>query len=1501
VRRSASAGEGAVAKLDVDVCDEAGRVCVRLGGLQAQSPLEARSNAWPSTDRQGAAASGLNEPLELQTFEEAWQEQPLEARASEEIRTLVCLLSDAERRRTVAEVIEGLDARTRVIFVAQGAADQGDGPDYYRVRYGDPDSYRAVLSHIGGTCGEVDGLLCLWGLEDRGCVHDSAIIVDLLQAVSSTGLKCRRLLLVGDFETDLDRCHLESWVGFERALSLAWPQTAVAVIGQERMDDAAKATRECMLRLWAELQAEKAESALYVRGRRQVCRVQPESLAPGESMLRSGGTYLITGGCGGLGLLFARHLAKTRGANLILTGRSDLDGVRQERIKPLEALGSEVLYVQADVCDRAGMLEGLKAAEARFGAVHGVIHAAGIRGGESIFEKDVKRFREVLAPKVEGTLVLDEILRGKTLDFICHFSSAAAILGDFGSCDYAIGNRFLMAHARAWNRERERGERAGKAVVINWGLWQDGGIGFGGDARTHMYLKSSGQRALEADEGVAIFEQLLGQEATQHLVMAGQRSRLHGFLGLVEGVGRLEAPTLKGAAVGRGRREGMSGLSVAQCVALDLRQRAGDLLKIPHDRLDVEQNLADFGFDSISLAEFARRLTQHYGIELSPAMFFSYPTLEQFAAYLANAHGPVVEAFYQEEVPQPATSAGNVVPLTRRLPRRRSRPAAGVPEPIAIIGMSGRFPKARTVDDLWVILARGEDAVEEIPAERFDWRDYYSPQQEPGKTVCKWSGVVPGVDEFDPLFFEISPREAEMMDPRQRLLLMESWRALEDAGYGSAQFEDGKVGMFVGVEQGDYQLLTGRSGGIIGNHDGILAARLAYFLNLHGPTMAINTACSSALVALHQACSSLRTGECDTALAAGVNLLLTPQIYIGASQVGMLSKEGKCYAFNRRANGTVPGEAVAVVVLKRLSRAQAEGDPIRAVIRGSGINYDGKTNGITAPSGASQTSLFKEVYDRYRVTPEEIEYIVTHGTGTKLGDPVEVNALYDAFKSYTDRQGFCALTSNKTNFGHTFAASGLVSLIGLVQALRHETIPASLHCEELNDYINWEASPFYVNRSKKFWAKPEGRSRQGAVSAFGMSGTNAHVVVEGYSSEAETLLTLPPYFLLALSAKTEAALQEKIGDMVGVLEKKGWSSQDLLKMSYTLMCGRQHFNHRCAIVVRDGADAAYVWRQRGGPEQPPNLFQGKVPRNFVGQVAIQHYAEELLARSVASPSNIAKCREALHALADLYCQGYKPAWERLYGDVKPHRISLPTYPFAKERYWIGKRPATNADDERLNAYLDVCTVLDLGAAQVPLTTRATTGEERCPLSRVSNALASPSDRERLVAEIFADTLNASEIDIDSDFFEMGGHSILAMHLLRRVNDMFRVNLEPQTLVRARTVKLLAARIGELTEKPDLCDTERAVARLFSETIGVHSVDADADFFELGGHSILAMQLVGRVREVFGVELAPQVVISTRTPRQLAAKISETYASAFVAVDNSDETIGNEKLSEPSGM
>jgi acyl transferase domain-containing protein/acyl carrier protein/SAM-dependent methyltransferase len=1254
-------------RLDIDLCTDDGSVRVRMRGLQMQAAPEHVPAARPQ-----AAAARPESPLpvrtaeamELLTFEEAWEARDAQAPGAGPISTVVCFASDALNRQAISDAVARLSPATRLVFIGRDGQEGAAGTPVYSVAGADGGSYVSALAEIKKEYGDVDAMFYLWPLEDRACIQDYSPLVHILQALGATGLRSRRLLLAAECAGPLDRCHAESWIGFERSLSLVLPHTAVAsVFASDAVSAPEPDIARWIGRLWTELAADgPCESAWYRDGVRHACRIHETACAPAEGLLKPGATYLITGGLGGLGYLFAEHLVKTYAAKLILTGRAPLDAARESKLRSLEELGGQVAYLQADVTDQAAMREGIALAAMRLGPVNGLIHAAGLMSRNALMECGTAEFHRVLEPKIQGTLVLEEVLGGQPLDFVCYFSSSSAILGDFGGCHYAIANRFLMAYAN----ERSERDCPGKTVVVNWPLWQEGGMTIGSDEHTEMYLKSSGQRTLGSAEGIALFERLLPQPQRQHLVLAAQRSRAQRFLGMTQAPA--PAPAAAARPLCKGRRPEMRGFSLTQCVEWDLKRHVGEVLKLPLEKLDTTENLVEYGFDSISLVEFASALSSYYGIDITPALIFSYPSLDKLSGHFVQAFSGTLQDFYLE-VSGPAAPAPSwtAPPLAARpgAPKRARfapRPAAAaVDEPIAIIGMSGRFPDARSIDELWEILAEGRHVVHRAPSGR------------PGgwEEVPYRAGFVPGVSEFDPLFFEISPREAQEMDPRQRLLLQEAWRALEHAAYGPNQLGAGKLGMFVGVEEGDYQILTQGQAGLTSSHNGVLASRLAYFLNATGPVMAINTACSSGLVAAHQACLSLRNGECDTAIAAGVALMLTQYGWRGMEQAGMLSTDGTCYAFDERANGMVPAEAVTAVVLKRLSQAEADGDPIYGVIRGSGINYDGRTNGIAAPSGIAQTSLIKSVYDRYGIDPSLIDYVVAHGTGTKLGDPIEVNALRDAFRQYTDKQAYCGLISTKTHVGHTMAASGLVNLISLVQALRHEVMPPSLHCERENSYINWADSPFYVNKVPVSWPGREGGKRLGAVSAFGMSGTNAHMVVQSYVRTTSTPRALPCY-LFAFSAKSEAALIERMNDILAFMQDEKSDTRDLAAISYTLLEGRHHFSHRCAFIAQDRENAINLLQQAVDGHTLPNLFRGKVSRSFKPQKLMQTYVQDLLEQSVSQSNQRDKYQEVLLTLADSYCQGYSLEWTQLYGEEKPKRIGLPTYPFAQDHYWVDK-------------------------------------------------------------------------------------------------------------------------------------------------------------------------------------------------------------------------------------
>ncbi|AUY48420.1 SDR family NAD(P)-dependent oxidoreductase [Streptomyces sp. CB01881] len=1251
-----------------------------------------------------AAAGPAHEAL---VFTEDWEPEALPAAPSGAARILVCLGTDPAGPDELTRAARALDPATTLVLLTRGEGYRKTSEHSYQVDAREPGDWVRAFEEIRAQYGPVDGLLNLWTLEDGAGPASYRTTLHLLQAVAAAKLTVRRIVQAGEFRDGVEQAYLESWLGFERSLGRVLPGVAFTAVLEDARDAEGRPVQDrdaggrmapaaWFARLRDELAAAEPASVLYRGGSRHVGRVRPSTPGAGTDLLRQRGTYLITGGLGGLGLLFAEHLARTRSARLVLTGRSPLDAGREQLIAGIEALGGEVLYGRADAADREAMRAVVSAAHERFGAIDGVIHAAGVAGQGSVLTTDAPAFEDRLSSKVAGTLVLDEVLAGEPLGFACYFSSTSAVLGDFGSCDYAVGNRFQTAYARHREERVRQGSLSGATVAVNWPLWREGGMGFDDAQGAELYLASSGLRLLDREEGIALFERLLGQGRTQQLVLAGEPDRVRRLLGVDRTPPAPTAPAVPetpaapaAPAVNNAAHSalvpGTEHVDLDTLVLSELETMIGETLRVPREQIHADENLSHLGFDSVNLAKLAGAMSRHFGFEVLPSVFFSHPTPQRLVAHLVaeqqdalrerytkQAGRPAAEAPEATAVPEPATTA-TAAEVAEAAGPVRGRSADGAPEAIAVIGMSGRFPAARSVDEFWKILEQGRDVLSPVPEDRrADWSDPEA--QDPERTRC---GFVPGIAEFDPAFFEISPREAQSMDPRQRLLLQEAWHALEDAGYGERRLRDEQIGMFVGAEQGDYLHLTQGEGSITAQHEAIMASRLAYLLDFSGPVLAINTACSSGLAAAHQACASLRSGECDAAVVAGVNLATTSKVFAETSKAGMLSESGVCHAFDSRADGMVLGEAVAVVVLKRLSQAEADGDTVLAVIRGSGMNYDGRTNGITAPNGAAQANLHRSVHRRFGIDAGRIEHIVAHGTGTRLGDPVEVNALNEVFKERTGRAGHCALTSTKTNVGHTLAASGVVSLIALVQSLRHGVIPASLHCEQDSDYIAWKDSPFYVNKAAKAWPADAQGTRLGAVSSFGMSGTNVHMVVESHRAPERTAPSgEAPARLLVLSAKTPEALDERVRELREALRAGDFDAARLGDAAYTLLEGRQHFAHRCALVVGDAADALAALDAAARGEDSPTVRRGEVPRDRKDRSLLDIQAQALLAELAVPGTPAAKYRDVLSALAALYCQGATPDWQKLFAGEQPHLTALPGYPFSRKRYWATQqRPA----------------------------------------------------------------------------------------------------------------------------------------------------------------------------------------------------------------------------------
>ena len=847
----------------------------------------------------------------------------------------------------------------------------------------------------------------------------------------------------------------------------------------------------------------------HAAGGRQV-RALAEVTVPAEvaAPVAAGGVYLITGGAGGLGLIFAEHLATAaRDVTVVLTGRSPLSDERRVRLDALSATGATVCHEVCDVTDAAALAALVARIIAEHGTLTGVIHAAGITRDALIVNKTTDELAAVAAPKAAGALALDEATKECALDFFVMFASAAGVLGNPGQADYAAANAFMDGFAVVRERLVAAGQRHGVTLSLDWPLWESGGMQLDAESAEAM-RRSLGLVALPTAHGLAAFDAALASGRPQVLVAAGEPARIRRTL-LTRSAPRSATAAVEAAA------QTVAPADFAARVQDYLRAALAAAIKLPTQRLDPDAPFEDYGIDSVMVVRLTNRLEETFG-PLPKTLFFEYLTTRELAGYFLSAHRAVLLDLLGEEASPGAAPPAPAAELTPRRTRRTRRfAAAGGPVAasgdIAVVGVAGRYPGARDLEAFWDTLASGVDSVTEIPTERWDWRRDFDPEKgKPGKTYAKWGGFIEGVDEFDPLFFGISPREAEVLDPQERLFLQCAWATLEDAGYTRAALRrspSGGVGVYAGVMYEEYQLFgaqlqaRGVPVALPGNPSSI-ANRVSYVLDLHGPSIALDTMCSSSLTAIHLACEALRKGECALAIAGGVNVSVHPNKYLLLSQGSFVSSTGRCESFGVGGDGYVPGEGVGAVLLKPLAAAEADGDHIYAVIKGSAINHGGKTNGYTVPNPSAQADVIAAALAQARIEPRTISYIEAHGTGTSLGDPIEIAGLTRAFAAHTQDTGFCAIGSAKSNIGHLESAAGIAALTKVLLQLKAGKLAPSLHADVLNPNIDFEATPFIVQRTLSEWEAPviDGVTypRRAGISSFGAGGSNAHLVVEEY-------------------------------------------------------------------------------------------------------------------------------------------------------------------------------------------------------------------------------------------------------------------------------------------------------------------------------------------------------------------------------------------------------------------
>ncbi len=899
------------------------------------------------------------------------------------------------------------------------------------------------------------------------------------------------------------------------------------------------------------------EDRVWIRdGKRRVARLVQSraAVAAGTLEVQPDGAVWITGGFGSLGRSLARWFADRGAGHLVLTGRSGAStDAAQELVAELEGRGVQVTAAAVDVAD-AGQVAALLA---DVGPMQGVVHAAGTNDDGRLLELTEARIADVLKAKVAGGWALHEATADQPLSFFVLMSSAAAWLGVPGQANYAAGNAFLDALAR---HRRAAGQ---PATSLAYGPWADSAMVDALGADIEALWAHEGVHPLSTAEALAVFERAAASEVADVLVApfawptyAATRPRpstLYREL-VPETVASVveAAPEVVGAlrAAPAGARRRMLSDHVSQVASRVLGFDAGR-------RLDPSEGFFDAGLDSLMAVDLRNRLQASLGTALSATIAFDHPTIDRVTTHLLDDVLDLGEA-----APVVAAAAQTV----------RSN------EPIAIVGAGCRLPgHTGDLGSYWELLLGGVDGITEVPGERYDVDRYFDPTPAtPGRLYSRWGGFVDDITEFDPVHFGISPREAESLDPQQRMLLECSWQALEDAGVPPLSLQDAPVGVFVGIGQSEYWQrfdATDASGAIdayagTGNETSFAAGRVAYVLGVQGPTMSINTACSSSLVSVHQAVAALREGTCTVALAGGVNAIVGPETTIWMSMLQALAPDGRCKPFDHRANGYVRSEGCGMIVLKRLSDAQRDGDRIYAVVRGSAVNHDGASSGLTVPNGVAQQRVLASAYADAGVLPSDVGYVECHGTGTKLGDPIEVRAIGNVLAAERDAGDPVYLGSVKANIGHLEAGAGIAGLLKAMLVLEHATVPPHLHLERPNPELPLDTFPAIRMATDPVPL----RSRFAGVSSFGISGTNAHVVLEAAPERPRTdVSTDRPVHLLTLSGRTEAGLAEHAAKVHAHVQAN--PRLRLADLAFTLNAGRSHLRYRGGLVAHDLAEA----------------------------------------------------------------------------------------------------------------------------------------------------------------------------------------------------------------------------------------------------------------------------------------------------------------------------------------
>jgi thioester reductase-like protein len=834
----------------------------------------------------------------------------------------------------------------------------------------------------------------------------------------------------------------------------------------------------------------------------------------------------------------------------------------------------------------------------------------------------------------------------------------------------------------------------------------------------------------------------------------------------------------------------------------DLIKIVAIVLKMNEHEIDLDMEFSEFGFDSITFVEFSNLLNDKYKLNIIASTFYEHSILLSLLEYLMEEYENDLTSYYKDSLKK---INNHIVTDNNSESKNQETSISNIPtDDIAIIGLNGRYPMANNLLELWDNFVNAKDCVAEIPIKRWDYNKYYDPdKQKLGKSNCKWGGFLEDIESFDPLFFNISPIEARFMDPQERMFLETVHHTLEDSGYSRTRIEKSKVGVFVGVMYGEYQLygveedLKGNPLSL-GSSYASIANRVSYFYNLKGPSIALDTMCSSALTAVHLACESIYRGESEMAIAGGVNASLHPNKYLMLTQNGLASSDGKCHSFGDGGDGYVPGEGAGAILLKPLKKAKEDGDYIHGVIKGISINHGGRSNGYIVPNGTSQAEVITETIEKSEVNPRAINYIEGQGTGTPLGDSIEISSLSKAFKKYTKEKKYCPIGSAKSNIGHLESAGGIVAITKVLLQMKYKKIVPSLHSEKLNPNINFEETPFYIQHELTEWEQPvidgEKHPRCAGINAFGAGGTNVHMIIEEYENEQLNYnIDKEEGTLVTVSARNKDRLKVYAKDLYKHLEN---NEEDIPvnNIAYTLQLGREAMEERLAVNVSNTKELIerlkeycngtkskkiYIGNSKKNKLQLKNMLYGKEKEEYINELIVN---------------------KDLDMLAQLWALGANINWDLFYKSIKYSLVSLPLYPFDKKSYWVPKAKGGNKVE---NIVENVVQIEELQNKKVE------------NVNQIEESVHVKLDEDlfqRVLKNIInctCEILGIDEGDIDSDIelVEYGMNSILMVRLANIIKEEYDNLTSFGMLFQEATLSSMAKHItenillSEATKKP----------------------------------------------------------------------------------------------------